>query len=243
MARQALNLGTVADDGTGDTIRAGGTKLNAMTTELYAPITYHRSGAKYAIAETGQMAAGNTTYGSGVLRFIAWRVVEQITVASLIAWVGTTSGNAQLAIYAADPTSKLPAGAPVASTASTATAASGTEQEFPITGGTLWNGTTGAVLPPGLYYAAIWQDNGTAVFSVVSNATLSNNSRFIGGKTAMFGSATACNINVVYAATYASGLPTITAPTETGSGTGGSNVVAVVASGINGVPMLGYEVA
>ena len=35
MAKQALNLGTVADDGTGDTLRAGGTKLNANFDELY----------------------------------------------------------------------------------------------------------------------------------------------------------------------------------------------------------------
>ena len=36
MAIDLLNLGTVADDRTGDTFRAGGTKINAMFTELYA---------------------------------------------------------------------------------------------------------------------------------------------------------------------------------------------------------------
>ena len=36
MAIDLLNLGTVADDRTGDTFRAGGTKINAMMTELFA---------------------------------------------------------------------------------------------------------------------------------------------------------------------------------------------------------------
>jgi hypothetical protein len=39
MAQQTINLGTVADDGTGDTLRAGGTKINANFTELYAALT------------------------------------------------------------------------------------------------------------------------------------------------------------------------------------------------------------
>jgi hypothetical protein len=36
MAQQTINLGSVANDGTGDTLRAGGTKINANFTELYA---------------------------------------------------------------------------------------------------------------------------------------------------------------------------------------------------------------
>lgn len=36
MAQQTIGLGSVANDGTGDTLRAGGTKINANFTELYA---------------------------------------------------------------------------------------------------------------------------------------------------------------------------------------------------------------
>jgi hypothetical protein len=36
MAQQTINLGTVADDGTGDTLRDGGDKINDNFTELYA---------------------------------------------------------------------------------------------------------------------------------------------------------------------------------------------------------------
>jgi hypothetical protein len=35
MAQQTINIGTSADDGTGDTIRAGGDKINDNFTELY----------------------------------------------------------------------------------------------------------------------------------------------------------------------------------------------------------------
>ena len=35
MAYQSLGLGSTADDGTGDTLRAGGTKLNANFVEIY----------------------------------------------------------------------------------------------------------------------------------------------------------------------------------------------------------------
>jgi hypothetical protein len=36
MSKQNLNLGTLANDGTGDDLRAGGDKLNSNFTELYA---------------------------------------------------------------------------------------------------------------------------------------------------------------------------------------------------------------
>ena len=38
MAKQSLNLGSAANDNTGDTLRAGGTKINDNFNELYAAI-------------------------------------------------------------------------------------------------------------------------------------------------------------------------------------------------------------
>ena len=35
MSKQSLNLGTAANDNTGDTLRAGGDKINDNFTELY----------------------------------------------------------------------------------------------------------------------------------------------------------------------------------------------------------------
>lgn len=39
MARQNINIGSVANDGTGDTIRAGGDKINDNFIEVYANVT------------------------------------------------------------------------------------------------------------------------------------------------------------------------------------------------------------
>ena len=36
MARQTINTGTIANDGTGDTLRTAGTKMNANFAELYS---------------------------------------------------------------------------------------------------------------------------------------------------------------------------------------------------------------
>ena len=38
MAKQALDLGTVANDNTGDTLRAGGDKINDNFNELYTAL-------------------------------------------------------------------------------------------------------------------------------------------------------------------------------------------------------------
>ena len=38
MAKQALDLGTAANDNTGDTLRAGGTKINGNFDELYTAL-------------------------------------------------------------------------------------------------------------------------------------------------------------------------------------------------------------
>jgi len=38
MAKQTLNLGAIANDGTGSNLRAGGTIINANFTELYTAL-------------------------------------------------------------------------------------------------------------------------------------------------------------------------------------------------------------
>ena len=38
MALQSLGLGTLANDGTGDTLRSGGTKINSNFTEIYTTL-------------------------------------------------------------------------------------------------------------------------------------------------------------------------------------------------------------
>ena len=40
MAKQAIGIGTTADDGTGDTLRAGGDKINDNFDELYENLIF-----------------------------------------------------------------------------------------------------------------------------------------------------------------------------------------------------------
>src|SRR5262245_949561 len=53
MAQQLINIGTSANDGTGDPLRTGGDKINDNFTELYA-----------AVANSG-LTIGTTAIGSG----------------------------------------------------------------------------------------------------------------------------------------------------------------------------------
>jgi len=54
MAKQTINIGTVANDKTGDQLRTAFTKTNANFTELYAyPLTSITSGTPASAASTG----------------------------------------------------------------------------------------------------------------------------------------------------------------------------------------------
>ena len=51
MSQQLLNIGTLPNDGTGDTLRAGGDKINDNFTELYGLVdNYRANGAETATA-------------------------------------------------------------------------------------------------------------------------------------------------------------------------------------------------
>ena len=47
MAKQTLNIGTLANDGTGDTLRDGGDKIQDNFNELYALLGGHHSLAQH----------------------------------------------------------------------------------------------------------------------------------------------------------------------------------------------------
>ena len=53
MAQQTINIGTIANDGTGDTLRAGMDKANDNFTELYAEL-------RHAYTSTVDLVAGVT---------------------------------------------------------------------------------------------------------------------------------------------------------------------------------------
>jgi hypothetical protein len=64
MAKQTINIGTSANDKTGDPLRTAFTKVNANFTELYAALGTVPSGTKTATA-TG--TAGQISYDSSYI--------------------------------------------------------------------------------------------------------------------------------------------------------------------------------
>jgi hypothetical protein len=76
MAQQTINLGTTANDGTGDTLRAGGTKINANFTELYALIA--ASGGTWKLPAR----AATTANGTLATAFANGQVVDGVTLAT-----------------------------------------------------------------------------------------------------------------------------------------------------------------
>jgi hypothetical protein len=76
MAQQTIILGTVADDGTGDTLRAGGTKINANFTELYAAIA--ASGSRWK----DPVRAATTVNGTLASSFENGDTIDGVTLAT-----------------------------------------------------------------------------------------------------------------------------------------------------------------
>lgn len=90
MAQQTVNLGTTANDGTGDTLRAGGDKINDNFTELYGVVRNTQS-RQYIFRTNGSLT------GNDIADLIAGnlRVVSQIPKLSVqysypAAWNGPT---------------------------------------------------------------------------------------------------------------------------------------------------------
>jgi len=65
MAKQTINLGTSANDGTGDNIRDGGTKINDNFTELYDRTDYAVNSTTTALS----LSTLNSTYPSKATGF------------------------------------------------------------------------------------------------------------------------------------------------------------------------------
>lgn len=61
MAKQLINLGTTANDHTGDSVRVAGTKMNANINELYSALGNGSVLSVAAVAKTGNYADLNNT--------------------------------------------------------------------------------------------------------------------------------------------------------------------------------------
>ncbi len=168
MARQAINRGTTAGDGTGETAFSAFGKVNDNFTELYNQGPAHPgyiAGNWYPTLNTtvaGAAAFNSTT----VAKLYPFMVAELVTIDELGAYVSTLSagGNFQLAIFGNDAATNKPSGLPLAYTAATLSTAA-----VSIVSGAL---NVSVQLEPGiLYWAACAVDNTTAAFTTFSGAS------------------------------------------------------------------------
>lgn len=62
MAQQTLNLGTTANDGTGDTLRAAGLKINSNFTEVYSNVSSAQTTAQAAYNAANSYSSVDVTF-------------------------------------------------------------------------------------------------------------------------------------------------------------------------------------
>ena len=104
MAKQSIGLGSSANDGNGDTLRAAGTKINANTDEIYARFG---SGTDLETATSANILVGNGTKfasvatsgdfnisSAGAINVRTTGAVSKITIPS-----GSAPGSTTNALY------------------------------------------------------------------------------------------------------------------------------------------------
>lgn len=167
----------VADGGTGaSTASAARTNLGAAAsgansditslTGLTTPPTWRHPGYVsgrwyvpfYAVSVSSSTLVANT------IRFRPVLIEQSITVSNLTVTVTTAvAGNIQLAIYAADPTTKYPTGSALSSTSSSSTGATGVISTTAL--------AANVSLTPGLYWMAENSDAGPNLVAEAGSTT------------------------------------------------------------------------
>lgn len=134
----------------------------------------HVVGNWYVPFTNGILTSGGAL-GANSIRVSPFRVTETITISELAARVSTLSagGLVQLAVYASRPASPLP-GKLIGATGSLSTTSAAT-----ISGDIVGADTK---LLPGIYWAAINQDNAVAAYAQLAN-TATNMARIVGSAT------------------------------------------------------------
>lgn len=132
----------------------------AFTGRAAAPAAPPYASGRYYIADgLGRVTAG-TAVTAATIYWTPGFIRRPVTIASLLARLTTLAagGNVQFSLYAADPVTGYPTGAPLFTSASQSTAAAGVIEV-----------AAALTLSPGLYWFALQCDNSTAVFSTCDN--------------------------------------------------------------------------
>lgn len=231
MAQQTINTGTVANDGTGDTVRASFTKANANFTELYtadaslmASILTQHAGhvSQRAYPNVPKLSTGVLTVATAAdtVYYTPMLIPADVTIDRLVIKTGTANAvaaNANIGVY------NNTAGSPLALRASIAAA------PVPGTANTNIFATPGAgslLLPRGFYWFAVQLD-AAPVMSGHGDGAL--HAWFGGtGNAGAYYATTSQVQGYTEAVAYASGLPANAAPTATVSSTVPTGVYRVL---------------
>lgn len=168
MTMQTINLGTTANDGTGDTLRDAGDKINDNFTELYAAVA--ASGASWK----APVRVATTAAGTLATSFENGDAVDGVTLVTgdriLIKNQSTASENGIYVVAA----SGAPARATDANTGSGLVNAGVFVSEGTANADTLWTCTTNAPITVGSTGLAFTQLNTTAFVVSANEATSSD---------------------------------------------------------------------
>lgn len=199
--QEVINTGATADDGTGDTLRAGATKVNSNFTQLFSYLNKPVSGRWYSTTSPDVTLAAGTNLSTNVLLYpFIIQETTQISELGIRITTGATGGLASVAIYA-NGTTQEPLGAPLVTLTGLSAAAAGTP-----------SGAASVTLQPGIYWAAYQTNNATVAaqfFASTTQGLLAN----VSGATTLAGITTGANTGIISRAivnTYGS-FPTLTA--------------------------------
>lgn len=226
MARQIIGLGSVANDGTGDDLRTGGDKANDNFAELYAALGPYPSG-RWLLPDGPQTLGTGAALGANSMRGFCGIIRQAVTITGLLLRVTTAaaSGNARIHLYAADPVTGAPTGAPLHSTASLSTTGTGIVSEtglsIALTAGRHW------------FFTLCDASAATAVFQAIGSTSLSQSQMYGSATSSTMLGAGAAITGEVRATTF--GSP----PTCTGSFSGDS----FTETNGGAVPLVGFLTA
>lgn len=150
-----MTIAAIADAEAGSSVR---TKLNAVLgkTNFLGP----RAGKVWG--PWGMQIAAASTLNLNTIGLVPFPVHETMTVSAFVCRITTLAagGNIQLAVYASDPTTGMPTGNALGTTASQTTAATGVFS-LALAGSNFQ-------MTPGVYWWAVNSDNTTVVMASVA---------------------------------------------------------------------------
>lgn len=169
MAREIINVGSTANDGTGDTLRASMQKINSNLAELYGDVRVTLPNRWYPIVRA-QPQTGSAS-NQDQIRWTPMPLRAATSIVAVGARIATLSSgaNIQIGVYASGADG-LPTGSALISTGNL-------DATFAVTVSASFSAVT---LNPGLYWFGVNTSNNTVAWTSVASSDTSVGSFFTG---------------------------------------------------------------